>query len=108
MAGSAYGASREDNLADPIIGEENTVLAVAPNVPPPIHRDHATKAVVHLEVRELEGRLADGVRYTFFTFGGHVRTAQTAGGAVQAARSSAFGFLIVWIASKPSNSGWPR
>ena len=27
----------------------------APNVPPPIHRSHATKVVVHLEVRELEG-----------------------------------------------------
>ena len=27
---------------------------------------------MHLEVRELEGRLADGVRYTFWTFGGHV------------------------------------
>ncbi len=48
------------------------MLADAPNVPPPIHRDHATKVVVHLEVRELEGRLADGVRYTFWTFGGHV------------------------------------
>ena len=72
IAGSAFGASREDNLNDPIIGEENAVLADAPNVPPPIHRDHATKVVVHLEVRELEGRLADGVRYTFWTFGGHV------------------------------------
>src|SRR5271157_4438417 len=72
MAGSAYGASREDNLADPIIGEENAVLADAPNVPPAIHRDHATKMIVHLEVKELEGRLADGVRYTFWTFGGHV------------------------------------
>ena len=72
MAGSAYGASRADNLSDPVVGEENAVLADAPNVPPPIHRDHATKVVVHLEVRELEGRLADGVRYTFWTFGGHV------------------------------------
>ena len=72
IAGSAFGASREDNLNDPIVGEENAVLADAPNVPPPIHREHATKVVVHLEVRELEGRLADGVRYTFWTFGGHV------------------------------------
>ena len=72
FAGSAFAASREDNLNDPIVGEENAVLADAPNVPPPIHRDHATKIVVHLEVRELEGRLADGVRYTFWTFGGHV------------------------------------
>ena len=27
---------------------------------------------MHLEVREVVGRLADGVRYTFWTFGGHV------------------------------------
>ncbi len=71
-AGAAYGASREDNLADRIIGEENAVPADAPNVPPPIKRDHATKVVMHLEVKEVEGRLADGVRYTFWTFGGHV------------------------------------
>ena len=71
-AGSAYGSSRDKNFADPIVGEENAVLTDAPNVPAPIHRDHATKVVVHLEVRELEGRLADGVRYTFWTFGGHV------------------------------------
>jgi nitrite reductase (NO-forming) len=72
LSGSAFAASREENLADPIIGSEDAVLSDAPNVPPPIHRDHATKVVVHLEVRELEGRLADGVRYTFWTFGGHV------------------------------------
>jgi nitrite reductase (NO-forming) len=72
LSGSAYGASREENLADPIVGVEDAVLSDAPNVPPPIHRDHATKVVVHLEVREVESRLADGVRCTFWTFGGHV------------------------------------
>lgn len=72
IAGSALGASREENLADPIIGEEKAVPTDAPNVPPPITRDHATKVIVDLEMRELEGRLADGVRYTFWTFGGHV------------------------------------
>jgi nitrite reductase (NO-forming) len=71
-ASSAYAASRAENLADPIVGEENAVLADAPNVPPPIHRDHATKVIVHLEVREVQGQLADGVQYTFWTFGGHV------------------------------------
>ena len=30
------------------------------------------RSIVHLEVKEVEGRLADGVRYTFWTFGGHV------------------------------------
>ena len=72
LSGSAFAASREENLADPVVGSEDAVLADAPNVPPPIYLDHATKVVVHLEVRELEGRLADGVRYTFWTFGGHV------------------------------------
>ena len=27
---------------------------------------------MHLEVREVVGRLADGIRYTFWTLGGHV------------------------------------
>ena len=72
LATGAYAASREENLADPVVGEENAVLTDAPNVPPPISRDHATKVIVHLEVKEVEGRLADGVRYTFWTFGGHV------------------------------------
>lgn len=53
-------------------GEEIAVLTHAPNVPPPITRKHPTKVVVKLEVREHEGRLADGVRYTFWTFGGEV------------------------------------
>lgn len=48
------------------------VLTHAPEVPPPITRNHATKVVVKMEVREVESRLADGVRYTFWTFGGQV------------------------------------
>ncbi|ODT79563.1 nitrite reductase, copper-containing [bacterium SCN 62-11] len=55
-----------------IQGEEMAVLTHAPEVPPPITRNHATKVVVKMEVREVESRLADGVRYTFWTFGGQV------------------------------------
>ncbi len=55
-----------------VIGEEKAVLTAAPNVPPPIKRKHATKVVVHLEVRELVKRMADGVDYLFWTFGGEV------------------------------------
>src|SRR5262252_8701747 len=40
-------------------GTEEAVLGDAPNVPAPIHRDHATKVVVKLEVREVVKRLAD-------------------------------------------------
>lgn len=56
----------------PIRGTEDAVLAEAPNVPPPITRDYATHVVVRLETVELKKRLADGVEYTFWTFGGSV------------------------------------
>jgi nitrite reductase (NO-forming) len=55
-----------------IVGEEKAVLTVAPNVPPPIQRKHPTKVVVNLEIRELVKKLADGVEYLFWTFGGEV------------------------------------
>ena len=59
--------------ADPEIqGEETAVLGVPPNVPPPITRKHATKVTVNLEVIEVTKRMADGVDYVFWTFGGDV------------------------------------
>ncbi len=58
---------------DPSVqGEEKAVLSQAPFVPPPITRKHATKVVVNLEVREVVKRMADGVNYNFWTFGGDV------------------------------------
>jgi nitrite reductase (NO-forming) len=58
--------------AVPIRGEETAVLTYAPEVPPPITRKHATKVIVHMEVREVVKELAPGVQYTFWTFGGNV------------------------------------
>jgi len=55
-----------------IVGEEVAVLTFAPQVPPPITRQHATKVIVKLEVIEKVKRLADGVEYLFWTFGGEV------------------------------------
>ena len=55
-----------------IVGVENAVLTEAPNVPPPITRKHATKVIVNLEVKEVTKRLADGVEYVFWTYGGNV------------------------------------
>lgn len=51
---------------------ETAVLVPPPNVPPPIGRKHPAKVIVQLEVREVTKRLADGVEYTFWTFGGDV------------------------------------
>ncbi len=61
------------NVIDPAVtGIETAILAQAPNVPPPITRKHPTKVIVNLEVREVTKRLADGVQYVFWTFGGNV------------------------------------
>ena len=56
----------------PVIGQELAILTSPPMVPPPLTRDHATKLIVNLEVREFVGQIADGVDYTFWTFGGSV------------------------------------
>lgn len=53
-------------------GEVVAELTAPPNVPAPIDRDHAAKVIVELEVIEKKARLADGVEYTFWTFGGTV------------------------------------
>lgn len=55
-----------------IVGQENAVLTFAPAVPPPIQRTNATKVVVELEVKEVVAKLADGVDYLYWTFGGEV------------------------------------
>lgn len=56
----------------PLSGEEVAVITDAPNVPPPITRKHPTKVKVELEITEVVKRMADGVDYTFWTFGGSV------------------------------------
>ena len=51
---------------------EQAVLGTPPHVPPPIKRNFSARVVVNLEVREVVARLADGVEYTFWTYGGSV------------------------------------
>ena len=55
-----------------IVGQEVAVLVAPPNVPAPITRTTATKVIVNLEMIEKTARLADGVQYTMWTFGGTV------------------------------------
>ncbi|HXW04985.1 MAG TPA: copper-containing nitrite reductase [Vicinamibacterales bacterium] len=57
---------------DAVQGREDAILTDAPHVPPRITRTHPTRVVVRLEVQEVVKRLADGVTYTFWTFGGSV------------------------------------
>jgi nitrite reductase (NO-forming) len=66
-------SSNAAKVVDPeVTGVETSILAQAPNVPPPITRKHAAKVIVNLEVREVMKRLADGVEFVFWTFGGDV------------------------------------
>jgi nitrite reductase (NO-forming) len=51
---------------------EQAILTSPPHVPPPITRKYSSRVVVRLEVREVVAKLADGVDYTFWTFGGTV------------------------------------
>jgi len=77
-AGLAQAAEPSANTATPkpgdpdVKGEETGVMSQAPNVPPPIRRRQPAKVIIHLEVIEITKRLADGVDYVFWTFGGDV------------------------------------
>jgi nitrite reductase (NO-forming) len=50
----------------------DAILTDPPMVPPPLGRSSPAKVRVNLEVKEVEMRLADGVTYTFWTYGGKV------------------------------------
>lgn len=56
----------------PVVGEEKAILTSPPHVPPPIQRNHPTKLIVDLEVREQVMEISEGVQYTFWTYGGSV------------------------------------
>src|SRR5512141_469937 len=71
-SGSSFSPIPIHVPSDQIVGQETAILTDAPNVPPAITRDHATKVIVNLEVIEKKMRLADGVEYTMWTFGGSV------------------------------------
>lgn len=51
---------------------ENAVLGYAPEVAPPVTRRSPARIKVNMEVKEVRKRLADGVEYTFWTYGGTV------------------------------------
>ena len=59
------------DVAD-VLPLEQAVLTPAPMVPPPITRTTPSRMVVDMEVKEYTARLADGVEYTFWGFGGTV------------------------------------
>jgi len=64
------GGSLKGDFGPPQGEPIHAVLTSPPMVPPPIDRDYPAKVIVELEVREVEKEIAEGVTYTFWTFGG--------------------------------------
>src|SRR5262245_13925822 len=66
------GQARDKTAAPAALPEVKAILTSPPLVPPPIDRPGSAKVIVDLETTEAKGVLADGVQYTFWTFGGTV------------------------------------
>lgn len=62
----------DESYSSQVKGTERAKLTSAPYVPQPITRNHPTKVIIDLETTEEIKRLADGVEYVFWTFGGDV------------------------------------
>jgi nitrite reductase (NO-forming) len=71
-AGITVAATPPEADSVPIGAVIHAVLSSPPNVPPPTNRTHPAKVIVELEIREVEKEISEGVRYTFWTFGGTV------------------------------------
>ena len=68
-ASTSLATARTPPGMEEVRGEERAVVTSAPNVPPPLKRRHATKVLLDVEVKEHTKTLADGVTYTYWTFG---------------------------------------
>jgi nitrite reductase (NO-forming) len=74
MVGGAmiWQSQARDKASEAALPEVKAILTSAPLVPPPVDRPGNAKVIVSLETTEVKGTLADGVQYTFWTFGGTV------------------------------------
>ncbi len=72
LAVSDTGGSRSGDFGPPQGQPINAVLTSPPHVPPATSRNYPAKVIVELEVTEVDMQIAEGVTYTFWTFGGTV------------------------------------
>jgi len=66
------GGSRRGDFGPPQGEAIHAVLTSPPQVPPATNRKVPAKVIVDLEVKEVEKEISEGVKYTFWTFGGTV------------------------------------
>ena len=65
---------KEKRFADQVkaVGEMQAELTSPPMVPRSVGSRKAMKLIVNMEIKEQEGEMVDGVKYTYWTFGGSV------------------------------------
>lgn len=66
------GGSAKGDFGPPQGEPVEAILTSPPQVPPATGRSAPARVVVNLEVREVEKEISEGVKYTFWTFGGTV------------------------------------
>lgn len=69
---SDTGGSAKGDFGPPQGEPIKATLTSPPLVPAAVNRSNPAKVIVELEVREVEKEISEGVRYTFWTFGGTV------------------------------------
>jgi nitrite reductase (NO-forming) len=69
LAAPSTAVNNAELPLDPVQGREVAQQSSAPNVPPPIARNYATRVTLDVEIKEHTKTLADGVTYTYWTFG---------------------------------------
>jgi nitrite reductase (NO-forming) len=71
-----FGSCKDDKPTNyteiPTEGEMIAELTAPPTVPKPIGNRAAMKLKLNMEIKEQEGTMTDGVKYTYWTFGGSV------------------------------------
>ena len=66
------GGSKKGDFGPPQGEAIKAVLTSPPEVPPATNRNYPAKVIVDLEVKEVDLEISEGVKYTFWTFGGNV------------------------------------
>ena len=71
-AAADTGGSGKGDFGPPQGEPVHAILTSPPQVPPATNRNYPARVIVDLEVTEVEKEIAEGVTYTFWTFGGTV------------------------------------